>query len=709
MILVVLFTLLLLAGILAATMRLGLGSRQNTADQAATLRAQYAAESNVSLIRSKLKDYQDMLSTSGTDASGIAVPYLQMPAGTTAAMVENDAKAFCGKGGVTNPWVSTSEFATPRETGDAETFPSAVQCVAASTPTLDSYGIFADAVTAAAYNELPASERPTLGSTRSALLAWWQGQLSNVSSGNIKYDVKPIRVVKLTSNRYRFYLGVASFAARGDTGTGQRYIEGTRSEKGDWWFEIKVPNPFENVLFINQWPAADGGFYNDIIDGDFFTNQKIRMLFGVNSVNFRGKVRSAGCTSFPSDTASPGTDCTKADGPGFYGGLNTLIKPDAGITDSMTKNTNLRSKMTGQGTNFTSTIVGDVSFAETYIPLPINGITQAADAVSSGITLAANETGVELLAGDASGNPLTDYNTSSSSWQEPSPTYQYIRIKGPENSYTYDTSTWIEVDKSVYDSWPNTYKTTTRNPVMYWIRPRKVNNSREFRFGPDKILYEKTSTGWVSTGRTFNGVIYGTQNITVSGPARKDSSLSSDVSKMPPALASFAKLNITGGSGIRLDTDLTMSNTPCDNSNSQASCPKEGDAEPQNALCLFAPSGDVVMSKYTQDEATYHAAIMASQGAFNVENYDTRRVQGARHVIGSVVENRYGLNGTASLNKGNVTFGSGYSDQFSFDSRLKKDILPSSPIVVIWQGADALNTQKRLTNVVWQQGTAGDY
>ena len=42
---VVLFTMLLLAGILAATLRLSLGSRQNTGDQKATLQAQYAAES----------------------------------------------------------------------------------------------------------------------------------------------------------------------------------------------------------------------------------------------------------------------------------------------------------------------------------------------------------------------------------------------------------------------------------------------------------------------------------------------------------------------------------------------------------------------------------------------------------------------------------------------------------------------------------------
>ncbi|GBF05892.1 hypothetical protein DAERI_060152 [Deinococcus aerius] len=709
MIVVVLFTLLLLAGILAATMRLGLGSRQNTVDQAAILKAQYAAESNVTLLRSKLRDYQDILSSNGINASGVQVPYLLLPAGTSADVVKNDAKAFCGKGSVADPWVPTSDFATAREAGDAELFPSATQCVATSAPTLDSYGILADAVTSAAYNELPPSERPAAGSTRAALLSWWQNQLSNVSSGNIKYDIRPLRVVKLTDNRYRFYLGVTNLDVKGSSGTGQRYMAGTRSDKGDWWFEIKVPNPFDNVLFINNWPSADGGFYNDVIDGDFFTNQKVRMLFGINSVNFRGKLRSAGCTAFPGAGTLQNADCTKGDGPGFYGGLNTLISPDAGITDNAAKSANLKSKMTNQGTNFTSTVAGDFSFTEKYIPLPLTANTQAADAANGGLTLAPNESGVELVAGDASGNPLNNYDSSKSLWKESNPTYQYIRIKGPASSSSYDNSTWIEVDKSDYDNWPADKKKMTNNPTMYWVRPKQVDNSREFRFGPDKILYAKSGSGWVSTGTTFNGVIYGSQNITVSGPMRKDSSLTADVSKMPPALASFAKLNITGGAGLRLDTDLTLSNTPCDNGNTQQGCPKTGDAKPQNALCLFAPAGDVVMTRYTQDEATYHAAIMASNGAFNVENYDKRRVQGSRHVIGSVVENRYGLNGTASLNNGQVTFGSGYGDQFSFDNRLREDILPSSPIVTVWQSADASSTQKRLTNVVWQQSTADNF
>lgn len=98
MVIVVLFTLLLLAGILAATLQLGLSSRQNTADQASTLIAQYAAESNISAVRSRFRDYQNLLTTNWTDASGNTITNLQMPSGTQLAAVENDAKAFCGQG-----------------------------------------------------------------------------------------------------------------------------------------------------------------------------------------------------------------------------------------------------------------------------------------------------------------------------------------------------------------------------------------------------------------------------------------------------------------------------------------------------------------------------------------------------------------------------------------------------------------------------------
>jgi type II secretory pathway pseudopilin PulG len=711
MVLVVLFMLLLLSGLLAASLRLGLGSRQNTADQAAALRAQYAAESSVSMVRSRLRDYQNILTTNVTDAGGNSVTNLQMPSGTVQQTVEDDAKAFCGQASVPNPFVSTNDFAAPREAGDADVFPLAVQCVATAAPTPASYGILADAVKPVAYNQLPASERPSSTASRSELLNWWANSLNNVTVGNVKYDIRPIRVVKLTARRYRFYLGATSVAVKGDAGGGTRYLKATRTTDGDWWFEITVPNPFENVLFINQWPSADGGFYNDTIDGDFFTNQKIRMLFGVNLAAFKGKVRSVGCTGFPSSSAPAGTDCTKADGAGFYGGLNTLIRPASAGAGVDAINANLKARMMAQGTTFTDTGTNAVTFTDSYVPLRLDSDIQEEAAAAGGLTLDDKESGVELVAGDSDGNPLTTYNAGTSSWTEPNPTYQYIRIKKQEDSGKYDTSTWLEIDKSTYDSWPGGHRTTaiSLGKTYYYIRPKIVNNSREFRFGPDKILYEKKGNGWNSTGTTFNGVIYSASDANVTGPLRKDVSMTADVSKMPPALASFARVNVTAKKGITLDTDLTMSNTPCNNSNAQAGCPKSGNAEPVNALGLFAPDKDVVMSKFTQAEATYHAAIMASQGAFNVENYDKRRAQGSRHVTGSVVENRYGLNGVASLSGSTVTFTNGYGDDFSFDSRLKKDVIPSSPIVMVWQGADASNTQKRLANLTWKQATAGQY
>lgn len=711
MVIVVLFTLLLLAGILAATLQLGLSSRQNTADQASTLIAQYAAESNISAVRSRFRDYQNLLTTNWTDASGNTITNLQMPSGTQLAAVENDAKAFCGQGSVVNPWVATNEFATPREPGDADVFPLAMQCVATVAPTANSYSIMADAVKPVAYTQLPVSERPPTGATRADLQNWWLANLNNVTVGNVKYDIRPLRAIKLTERRFRFYLGASKVAVKGSAGGGSRYLAASRTNNGDWWFEITVPNPFDNVLFINQWLSADGGFYNDVIDGDFFTNQKIRMLFNVNMAAFKGKVRSVGCTTFPSTSAQIGTDCTKADGAGFYGGLNTLVKPSnsaiAGGIDEI--NAFLKNGLTAQGTNFTATGLKDVSFTESYQPLPVNSTDQEADANESGIVLNSDEVGVELVAGDNSGTALTNYDSNTSKWSEPNPTYQYIRINKANRS-GYDAA-WIEVDKSIYDSWPtnqrDTYKIGTK--IYYKIHPEDKEISREFRFGSDRVMYRRQGNSWISTGQTFNGVIYSKSDTTVSGPLRKDISLTADISKMPPALASFAKINMTSNQKITLDTDLTMSNTPCDNSNSQKGCPKLGDAEPANALVLFTPNKDIAMSKFTQGEATYHAAIMASKGSFNVDNHSSRRVQGSRHVIGSVVEDRYGLNGVAGLANGNVTFSSGYGDDFSFDNRLRKDILPSSPIVQIWGGADALNTQKRLGSLTWKQTGAGDY
>ena len=709
MIMVVLFTLLLLAGILAATLQLGLSSRQNTADQASTLVAQYAAESNISAVRSRFRDYQNLLTTNWTDSSGTTVTNLQMAWGTLPSTVEADAKAFCGQSAVNNPWKPASDFATPREIpGDAELFPAAVECVAVAAPTANSYSIMADAVTPAAYNQLPTSERPPVGASRAALQNWWLNNMTNVTTGNIKYDIRPLRVVKLTASRYRFYMGATSVSVKGDVNGSRRFLSASRTTQGDWWFEITVPNPFENVLFINEWRAEDGGFYNDVIDGDFFTNQKVRMLFGVNKAVFKGKVRSVGCTKFPSGSDILGSDCEKKDGAGFYGAYTTLIKPTAAAVASGVDavNADLKNRMSNQGTVFNATGPKDVSFTESYRRLPVNNNDQRDQAVLAGLVLEhEKEDGVEILAGDASGNPLSEYDIDKAAWKEPTPTYQYIRIKSKYKSDRYDVSTWLEVDEKTYKKWPNEYRKSFGSTGLppYYVRPNIAENSREYRFGSDNILYLKSGTNWLSTGKTFNGVIYSEKDVAISGPFRKDTSTSADVSKMPPALASFAKINVTGGDKITLDTDLTMSNTPCNNANSQKGCPKVGNLEPVNALVIFTPDKDITMSTLTQNEATYHAAIMASQGTFNVEDYDKRRMQGSRHVIGSVVEDRYGLNGVANLAGGQVNFTNGYGDDFSFDNRLRKDILPASPIVQVWGGADALNTQKRLTNLTWKQ------
>ncbi|GGL91818.1 hypothetical protein GCM10010840_32430 [Deinococcus aerolatus] len=713
MIIVVLFTLLLLAGILAATLQLGLSSRQNTGDQASTLVAQYAAESNISAVRSRFRDYQNLLTTNWTDSSGTTVTNLQMVWGTLPSMVEADAKAFCGQSGVSNPWKPASDFATPREQKDAELFPAAVECVAVAAPTANSYSIMADAVTPAAYTQLPASERPPVGASRAQIQNWWLTNMTNVSLGDIKYDIRPLRVVKLTASRYRFYMGVTSVSVKGDVDGARRFLSANRTTNGDWWFEITIPNPFENVLFINEWRSDDGGFYNDVIDGDLFTNQKVRMLFGVNKAVFKGKVRSVGCTSFPSTSAPLGSDCEKKDGAGFYGEYKTLIKPATAAVSSGIDaiNADLRKKMETQGTKFDATGPKDVSFTESYQRLPVNNNDQRDTAIAGGLVLGENEAGVEMLAGDVNGNPLAEYDVDKSAWKEPTPTYQYIRIKTKDDSKRYNTSTWLEVDEKIYKDWPTEFRNSFNSTGLppYYVRPKIVDNTREYRFGSDNILYMKSGSSWLPTGKTFNGVIYSDKDVAVSGPFRKETSTSADVSKMPPALASFARINVTGSDKITLNTDLTMSNTPCDNANSQKGCPKAGSLEPTNALVIFTPNKDITMSTLTQSEATYHAAIMASQGTFDVEDYDKRRVQGSRHVIGSVVEDRYGLNGVAQLSSGKVILTRGYGDDFSFDNRLRKDILPASPIVQIWGGADALNTQKRLTNLTWKQVNSGSF
>lgn len=675
MIVVVLFTLLLLAGILAATLQLSLGSRQNTADQAATLQAQYAAESNLALMQSQIRDIQRLLST-----NSIAVP-----SGTTPAMVASWGLKFCGDGA---SWSPTNEFMRPRNKVDNTLYPEAKQCTYSKSLATDQFNILGNVVPYNAFSDMP--ERPS-GSSVAYRNAWWKSHLGTpLKLGDGQYVISPVRAVVLDKNTYRFYLKISSLAAVSKS-SGTRIIKGKSTEKGLWWFQVELPNLLKNVLMTNHHRSDNGTYYPTTgpdtyfanmqdFDGDVFTNEKF--LFSITSqANFLGNFSSAGCTDLPrvGIPNNSNGDCSHQAGV-YVGGTSTSHRTLSG--DSWNKdfplsedefeevNSDLEDVVIKNTKNVKfNGIPNSPNFAAQYKALPTNFSDQKTLANNGGLVIPNGDTQLYLFAGDSMGNPYDGkyykYEPGLRKWSEPSPSYQYV--------YMYDSNDNLDYN-NLYriDEFNNIYKYDAYNKK--W--PTKVHKNN------------------------FNGLIYSeaATKINIYGPSRLDAS-SSDLSSVRPALASFSNISITSVNGMDIMRDLAMSGTPCANSDvANKTCTNES---VKNTLGLFSPSGDISIDVNAPKNINIHAALMASSGEVKVENYDNGVEKGVATIIGSVIENFYGPFGKFS----GSTATSGYQRKFLWDPRFNEGITPRGfPVSPTWNSNDGKSSELKLTDIIWNQG-----
>ncbi|RJF72800.1 hypothetical protein D3875_15875 [Deinococcus cavernae] len=676
LIIVMLLTLLMLAVVLVASLRLGLTSRQNTGDQKAILKAQYTAESRIALGQSKLRDIQKVLSRRGLDSLGATVPYLGLATGTSKATLAGYAVNFCGKS--VNPWVAAPEFDVARDANDSATYAEAMQCKVDGTSNLsNAFNILINSVKPAAFNSLPSGERPAGVTTNE----WW-ASLFTKSSGDYQYEIKPKRSVKLTDSRYRFYFSTLSVRGKSDVSGSQRFIASTGTNRSDWWIEFYVPNPFDFVVFDNY---ISGGFQYNEFDGDYFTNFRVGFLDAAN-VKFKGHMYSAGCNNYNTTTFSYALntndppDCLNKT-PGFRtgasgGNLGNLVTNTSSQTTSSQINTYLNTKIDPL-TTFSTGKKG--YFTEQYIKLPLTSQAQLDAATDAGLIAVSTpgsdtaniETDVVLSVGNGSGASLA---FADGKWNEniSGGAYQYITFKNAGGAV-----------------------------------------KREYRYGPDLVLYKKISGTWqkqtktvagVTSDHKFNGVIYSGKtsepSLKISGPARLSTSYSGTIpplNSMPPALASFSKMNITAANGFSVDTDLTMSNPPCDNASTlSGSCTNN----PDNALLLYAAAGNVQIATTAPKDVTLYSAIMASKGGLGVDGYNTITGKGKLNIIGSVVEDGPKLKYSGS---------NGRAPVYSYDKRMRDpDLFPASPIVNVWYIKDAEGS-KDLSEIVFSQGKSGNF
>ncbi|RTR30249.1 hypothetical protein [Deinococcus radiophilus] len=747
MIVIVLFTMLLLAAILFSSMQLSMSASRTTEDQRATLVAQYAAESNLNVARSQLRNVGRMLSGQDLSAEELGsgsqpLTPLSVPADTSVSSIEAMAVQFCGTNTPLVNWTVLPGFqpnpnAAPVN-GQVYTDNNARVCTVQLTGQVNQFELLGRFIRPEIYTALLAPrERPTNLSSVDSRAAFWRDVFSNSNNTLARTDsrlqLNALQVIKYTpasgGRAYRFVLGAGNVIARGNQAGATRVLSGSNVQSQQtWYFELTLPSLLKNVLQTNFHRSRGSdtpnvNFLDQVFNGPVHTNEHLVFANGATAT-FNGGFSSAGCTNLDSE-GTAGWTCTKR--PGYYSAGQLRALPQGSYTPRQYNNSLNADLDNRTDVNIINPepdppedyAVNDGNFAADYIALPENAEDQRAAANGegtppgeAGLIVPSNATGIQLLAGDANGNPLTTFNSSTTSWTEPTNTYQYIRFYSTEEQCSYDTSRWEQVNWQTYNNTPeefrgrDSYGRYYRRPIMSCDPAMRGSPVREYRVDSEGNLSVKSGSSWNSTGQKFNGVIYGDQISNVIGPPRNNVSnpLGREVlNNAPPALASFSKVTIAGVNGVRIGSDLTMSNAPC--RLEDTACNKN--PLPKNMLGIYSQAGDLTISGNAPADLKIHAALMSSEGEVRVNNYDKIPQRGSVHMRGALIENWYGPFGT--FNPQTRENQSGYGRNFSYDNRYREGLAPPYwPVSPTWTTLDA-SSRTRLEDVQTRQATTGEF
>jgi Tfp pilus assembly protein PilX len=658
LIVTVLTMTVLIAVLLAVSTQVTLSTRSSTADRRDTVRAQYAAESGLSVARTQLGDIQRMF-TGDVTASG-TVKYIVLPKTTKAADLLALANAYCGAG---TSWTVTSAPGV---------FPVQYLCTAAgaSANTDSRYQVLVQYVNPAI---LPPTFAQQLGKnppSSADLLTFWNqafgaGINVNTTQGSnsvsVAYRLQPTRVIRRNNTSFQFFFQVVDVSSTGTSGRSTRVVKANSTTNSEFYFTIELPTFVDRVLFTNHHRNRAGSLINfttQVFDGPVHTNERFVFAAGATA-QFKGAVTSAGCYDFNVDACDTNTNNTDKVQPGLYVGssLFTLGASQGGLAGTAVNSLpNLTAKVPA-GTTFSS----PPNWSSEFQPLPQNAEDQAAAANADGlvipngatVTLAASTSGTAVV------SPLL-YNPLDKVWT-PTPTYQFITVASGGTTTIY-----------------------------------RANSAG--------LLEEKQNNVWVQKRANFNGVLYSPGdgaagstggNITVTGPARVGL-------LAPPALAGFSQMTLAAEDNIDIQGDLTYSDVPC---KSPDACTSK--TTPLNLLGIYAQKGDVRIGTSAPANVNIHGVLMSSEGEVSVTGYNTGTARGTLNLLGGLIEDYYGAFGT--FNPANPTvLGTGYGRNFSFDQRMSEGVgmtPPYFPLSPKWLVKSGTDDKLSLTNLTWQQGT----
>jgi hypothetical protein len=208
----------------------------------------------------------------------------------------------------------------------------------------------------------------------------------------------------------------------------------------------------------------------------------------------------------------------------------------------------------------------------------------------------------------------------------------------------------------------------------------------------------------------FNGVIYidGSNIPQLRGPKRSDDA---NPDTAPPAVASFAKLNIVATGSIGIYNDLKYEKPLCYAANGQQSyavrnanntvtpafCDDpNGPNVAQNVLGIYTAGdgSDVKILKNTQyQDLTINAVLMSAKGRVYVDGFDSNQCpedfdtpRGSIRLLGGIIQKNYGMWGVADANGGVAC---GYGRSITYDRRMAAPTF-TPPAFPTTSGANAL-------------------
>jgi Tfp pilus assembly protein PilX len=118
-----------------------------------------------------------------------------------------------------------------------------------------------------------------------------------------------------------------------------------------------------------------------------------------------------------------------------------------------------------------------------------------------------------------------------------------------------------------------------------------------------------------------------------------------------------------------------------------------------NLLGLVSWQGNVRIATTAPANLDVHATVMAKQGIFTVDNYNSISARGTVTLLGGVITNNYGAFGTFNSSTGVMV--SGYTRNFTYDTRMLTSMTP--PYFPTMNTFIAF-TNDIADNLSWQQG-----